>query len=132
MLAILGLIPGLMGLIEAIVGKVSDNRTKVVMAQLGVDRDKALAIIQAQTTMDTNRVSWLSVVGSNWVLTWLIVAFATPLVWYFGKCVIYDTILGLGSTAPIHGQVADWASAIIYSLFGSAAAVGSAAMLARR
>ncbi len=37
---------------------------------------------------------------------------------YFGKVVVYDIMLGLGSTPAIHGAVAEWMGLIAMFLFG--------------
>lgn len=37
---------------------------------------------------------------------------------YFGKVVIWDVMLGLGSTPAIHGNVGDWLGLIALALFG--------------
>jgi len=37
---------------------------------------------------------------------------------YLGKVVVWDTMLGLGSTSAIHGNVGDWLGMIAAFLFG--------------
>jgi hypothetical protein len=37
---------------------------------------------------------------------------------YFGKVVVWDVMLGLGSTPALHGSVADWMGLIAMFLFG--------------
>lgn len=37
---------------------------------------------------------------------------------FFGKVVIYDTMLGLGSTPALHGDVGNWMGLIAMFLFG--------------
>jgi predicted tellurium resistance membrane protein TerC len=37
---------------------------------------------------------------------------------YFGKVVVYDIMLGLGSTPAIHGAVGEWMAMIAMFLFG--------------
>lgn len=36
---------------------------------------------------------------------------------YFAKCVIWDTIFGLGSTPPLYGAVAIWSNLIVGAYF---------------
>ena len=37
---------------------------------------------------------------------------------YFAKCVVFDTMLGLGSTPPLRGLIGEWAVLIMLFLFG--------------
>jgi hypothetical protein len=37
---------------------------------------------------------------------------------YFGKVVVYDVMLGLGSTPALHGSIANWMGLIAMFLFG--------------
>jgi hypothetical protein len=43
---------------------------------------------------------------------------AFPIIIYFWKVVVWDKVLGLGSTDPISGMVADWAGLIITAYVG--------------
>lgn len=148
MLSLLGLIPGMMTLITNVMAKVSDNKTKIVMQQLGVDRDTAVARIQAQAAAGHDRVAALQIIAANPLLTGLVLAFAFPLVMYFWKVVGWDITIGsmfgcYGKTAAgtctmfqtdgiMDHNVGDWASAIIYSLFGSATGMGAAAIFSAK
>jgi hypothetical protein len=123
MFALLGLIPGAMSLIQFVVGKYKDAQVQITMAQLSCDRDKAVALITERQSATHDGILRLQAIAGSKLLTWLTIAFATPLLLYEWRVIVHDIILQLGSTDPIRGQVADWASAIIYSIFGSAAAV---------
>lgn len=37
---------------------------------------------------------------------------------YFAKCVLWDTTFGLGTTAPLHGNVSAWAGSVMGFYFG--------------
>ena len=37
---------------------------------------------------------------------------------FFGKCVIFDTVLGLGTTPPLKGDVSMWSGLIMSFYFG--------------
>ena len=37
---------------------------------------------------------------------------------FYTKCLVYDKMLGLGSTDPLYGAVGDWSGIIIVFLFG--------------
>jgi hypothetical protein len=123
MFALLGLVPGVMSLIQFVVGKYKDAQVQITMAQLSCDRDKAVALIAERQAATHDGVLRLQAIAGSKLLTWLTIAFAAPLVLYEWRVIVHDIILQLGSTDPIRGQVADWASAIIWSIFGSAAAV---------
>lgn len=54
----------------------------------------------------------------GWWLTAIIrPLFAIPLAIYFAKCVIWDAMLGWGTTDPLRGLVGDWAGLIILAYF---------------
>jgi hypothetical protein len=132
MLAILAAIPGIGALITGLVSAIFDAKVRIKMAQTGADRDKAVEIIKLAEVEAHERTGWLAIVASNPVLTWLIVAFATPYVIFIFKVVVWDIVLGIGTTDPIRGQVADWANVIIPSIFGSTTAVTVGKMVLSR
>jgi len=43
---------------------------------------------------------------------------ALPIIIYFWKVIVWDKVLGLGSTDPITGMVADWAGVIVTAYVG--------------
>lgn len=51
---------------------------------------------------------------------------------YIAKLVIWDKVLGLGSTDPLTGDVGQWASIVITGMFGAATAGRIAGMFLRR
>lgn len=123
-MAILGLIPGLTSLVSGIAGRYFDMKTRLVMARLGVDRDVAVAMLKAAAQQEMTNAHKLSIFASNPLLTILLIAFAAPIAAFEWKVVVWDTMLGLGYTPAIHGQVADWMQSIIYFLFGAPTAMG--------
>ena len=44
--------------------------------------------------------------------------FAFPLIIYFWKTIVYDKVLGWGTTDPLTGMIGDWAGLIIVAYFG--------------
>jgi hypothetical protein len=119
---ILGFIPGFTSLIE----KWMDNKVRILMAQLDVKRDVAIAIIQSEASITEGRAKLWGAIGASQLLTWLVIVLATPVAIYEWKVVVYDVVLGWGSTEAIHGAVADWLNSVIYSLFGSATVLATA------
>jgi len=43
---------------------------------------------------------------------------ALPVVIYIWKVIVYDKVLGMGTTDPITGEVATWAGVIVTTYFG--------------
>jgi hypothetical protein len=123
MLAFLSLIPGLGQVIQAVLGGMFDAKVKIIQAQTGADRDKAVEMLKTAQVEAHERTSALAVIASSQLLTLLVVAFATPLVIFEFKVIVWDIVLGLGSTDAIRGQVAEWANTIIVSIFGTTGAV---------
>jgi hypothetical protein len=125
-MALIGLIPGLLSLVEKWQKNKTDAQVAITTAKLGVDRDKAVAIVQAASVAEHENTARLGVVASNKLLTVLVLAFATPLVVFMWKVVLWDKILGLGVTPALTGQVSDWATTIISFVFGAPTAVALA------
>lgn len=127
MLAWLAIIPGLGTVIQAIVGAVFDARVKITQAKTGADRDAVVAMLRSAEVEAHERTGALAIIAGNKLLTLLVIAFATPLVFYEWQVIVIDKLwcgaFSLNcSTDPIKGQVADWANTIIWSIFGSTAA----------
>jgi hypothetical protein len=124
-LALLAAIPGIGSIVTSLTSAIFSAKVQMYTARLGVDRDVAVAMIQASAAEADGRAKMWGAIGASKLLTWLVVAFAVPVIWYEGKVVIYDTILGLGTTSPIKGDVEAWMNSIVYSLFGSATALAA-------
>jgi len=120
MLGLLGLIPGLMSLVQFVVGKSFDSKVKITQAKLGVERDVAIEMVKSTIASEHENTSKLSIYAGSTILTLLLVGFATPIMIFEWKVIVWDVTLGLGTTDAVRGQVADWANTIIAFLFGSA------------
>ena len=57
---------------------------------------------------------------------------AFPIIIYFWKVLVVDKVLGLGSTDPITGMVADWTGMIITAYVGGRSIEKVARIFARR
>jgi hypothetical protein len=128
LLALLGAIPGIGSIVTFVVGKVFDAKVSIATAKIGGDKETAVAIVQASEKAEQHRVAGLGVIAGSSILTILLVAFAGPLVIFIWKVVVWDIVLGLGTTDPIKGQVAEWANTIIYSIFGSGTVLATSRM----
>lgn len=122
MWAFLSALPGLGSVISDVIARVYDAKVRLEMARTGAERDVAVAAIQAQSVQT-------QAIASSPILSWLVVGFAIPVAAFEWKVVIWDTMLGLGSTPAIHGDVGAWMGTIIGWLFGSATALAAGRVL---
>ena len=53
-----------------------------------------------------------------WVTAMIRPLFAIPLAIYWCKVILWDKVLGLGTTDPLHGFVLEWGGWIILAYFG--------------
>ena len=131
-----------MTLIQFVIGKVFDSKVAIVQARLGVERDVAVQLVTAAAQENHENTSKLAIYASSKILTVMLVGFAVPFILYTWKIVVVDIVIGrgcigfhpfgweiianhcwVGTTDPIKGQVAEWATTIIGFLFGSATTV---------
>src|ERR1035437_3801572 len=122
-MAILALIPGLSTLVSSITTAYFNAKVQLVKARIGGDEKVATQLVVASVAADHENTSRLSILAGNKILTLMLIGFATPIMVFEWKVIIWDVVLAYwtnGSTAAIHGQVADWMTTIIGFLFGSA------------
>lgn len=125
MLAFLvALIPGLNTLVSSITTSFFNAKVSITQARVGGDRDVAVKLVQAAAAQESENTARLGIIAGNRFLTLLLISMALPLVWFEWKVIVWDTILGLGVTEPVKGQVADWGNTIIYFLFGAPTVMG--------
>lgn len=127
-LAFLTAIPGIGNIVTAITSSVFDAKVKMYAARTGVTRDVALETIRSVVTSQQTHVTELQALSGVKPLMWLIIAFAIPVASYEAKVIVWDTMLDLGSTPAIHGQVAEWMTTIIGWIFGSSTALAGGSM----
>ena len=112
-MAILSFIGGpvIKGLIDAYQAKLRAGNVESKIAA-----DLAAGEIAAQTA-ETNAQNQLKIaeIGHPWEPEKL--AFYIVLV-HLAKCVIWDTVLGLGTTSPLKGDIASWEGLIMAYYFG--------------
>lgn len=115
----LGLIPGLSTLVTSITNAWFNSKVQITTAKIGGDTAVATQlVIAAQKEYETN-VSRLSVLAGSKALMFLILGFALPWMIFEWKVILWDKILGWGSTDPVLGEVGTWGHIIIMCLFGS-------------
>lgn len=119
-LALIKMVPIIGGAVTAFVNKYYDAKVQITAAKIGGDTAVARAAITAAVTADKTRVDGLRVVSGSWVLSLLVLGFATPLVVWEWKVVVWDIVLRWGTTDPIRDpMIQAWAGTIIACLFGS-------------
>jgi hypothetical protein len=124
LMALIGLIPGITSLISAITTAAFNAKVSLTQARLGADRDVAVALVQAAAQKEHEDTAKLAIFSGDKLLTMLLILFAIPLVAFEWKVYVWDTMLGLGTTPAVKGDVANWGNTIIYFLFGSPTVMG--------
>jgi hypothetical protein len=69
---------------------------------------------------------------SRWYTAIIRPLLAAPVIIYLWKLLVVDKVLGLGSTDPITGMVADWAGMIITAYVGGRSIEKAVRIFARR
>jgi hypothetical protein len=122
--ALLALIPGLSSLVSSITTAFFNAKVQITQAKIGGDRDVAVKLVQAAAQQEHENTTRLGIIASNKLLTILLVAMAIPIVGFEWKVIVWDKMLGWGSTDEVSGQVASWAQSVIYFLFGAPTVMG--------
>lgn len=119
-MAILGMIPGISSLITAVTNAYFNQKVAITTAKIGGDTAVAKALIIASAQAEASNVQRLAVIGGSWVLSLLVLGFGLPyIIWEF-KVIVWDIVLGWGSTASIRDpMLSSWGGTIIACLFGS-------------
>lgn len=103
--------PIIKGLIEAYQAKLKAGNVESKIAA-----DLAAQEIAAQTAeVQLHNQLKIAEIGHLWEPEKL--AFYVALI-YFAKCVVWDTVFGLGSTPPLKGDVSMWAGLVMSFYFG--------------
>lgn len=124
MLALLGLVPGLLNAWNNWQAKKVDAQVEMYKAKTGSDTETARNLVVAANVENATNVDRLKVVASNKWLTFLFVSMAAPLVPYIWKVIFFDKIAckwiygDTCTTDPIAGDVGVWCGLIIGGIFG--------------
>jgi len=105
--ALLGLIPGLSGVVQGITTAYFDQKVRLYQAKTGATRDVAVAAIQGTTAVAQR---W-------WFVAILYPLGALPCLAYLYKTIMWDVIImgGTTETDPLKGMIG-WA---FYTIIGS-------------
>jgi hypothetical protein len=110
------------GLLDSILGLLK-QRSSDTAAMHNVDTQAATQIataeIQAEIESRKAQRDVILAERGSWPAAMIRPAFAAPFVIYVWKVVVYDKVLGLGTTDAITGAVGDWAGWIITAYFVS-------------
>lgn len=119
--------PVVNGLISAYKARLeSQNSTDAKAADL------AAAAIQAEIDQRRQISEMRKVEGAWGPIGLLVFGFGLVVLIYFGKVIVWDIVLGLGSTDVIKGAVAEWVNTVIMFLFGGATATSIARTVSAR
>ena len=105
--------PIVKGLIDSYKLKLeAGNKTERIAADLAKEE------IQADIQRRAIEVSLLRQEQGWWVTAMIRPLFAYPLILYWAKVIIWDKLLGWGTTDPLTGMIGEWAGWIILAYFG--------------
>lgn len=119
---LIALVPQLLGLTN----KYFQAKTDIQIARTGATRDVAKAAVAAEAQQADGRAKVWGAIGGCKLLLYLVLMMAAPVVLYEWKIVVWDTLLGWGSTDPIKGDVAAWMNHLVYALFGGGSILAGA------
>jgi hypothetical protein len=105
--------PMINGLISAYKAKLDAANTKDRIAA-----DLAAKEIEAEIEARRQATAILIAEQGRWYTAIIRPLLAFPIVIYLWKVIVWDKVLGLGSTDPITGMVADWAGIIVTAYVG--------------
>ena len=131
-LAFFQAVPAIAGGINNFTTRYYDAKVQITTARIGGDKEVAKQIVSGVVTEGQTRVEYLKAVGGSKILAFLVGGFACPFMIYTWKVVVFDIVLGLGTTDAIKGNVADWGGTIIACLFGSSTVIAAGQMFFNR
>jgi hypothetical protein len=101
-------------------GLISAYKTKLDAAntQDRIAADLAAKEIEAEIEARRQATALLIAEQGRWYTAIIRPLLAFPIVIYLWKVIVWDKVLGLGSTDPITGMVADWAGIIVTAYVG--------------
>ncbi len=105
--------PVVNGLISAYKAKLAAANTQDRIAA-----DLAAKEIEAEIEARRQATALLIAEQGRWYTAIIRPLLAFPIVIYLWKVIVWDKVLGLGSTDPITGMVADWAGIIVTAYVG--------------
>jgi len=105
--------PVISGIVDGYKAKLASVNTTDAQAV-----DLAKKEIEAEIVARTEATKVMLIENGRW-FTWMPRAIVQ---WSFAlfvvKCVVYDNLLGLGNTDPLHGDISSWAGMVMAMWFG--------------
>lgn len=125
-LAFFQAIPSLVHGVEAFTTKYYDVKLKMYTARVGGDVEAGKAMLNAETQNNSTKVGWLSVIAASPILSFVVVGFAFPFIFYLNKVIVWDLCLGLGTTPMLKYEIlTEWGRVIIGGIFVTTTGVGA-------
>jgi hypothetical protein len=119
--------PVVNGLISAYKAKLDATNTQDRIAA-----DLAAAEIGAEIEVRKQASAILIAEQGRWYTAIIRPLLAFPIIIYFWKVIVWDKVLGFGTTDPITGMIADWTGTIITAYVGGRSIEKVARIIARR
>lgn len=107
------IISGVIGPITNTITAIYTKKEDVSLEKFKVDGKVDVSLIEAQVTLMQMNATLLN---NNWGRC-LQALFAVPLALWFGKCVLWDTTFGLGTTPALKGDLSTYGMWIMGFLF---------------
>jgi hypothetical protein len=105
--------PVINGLINAYKAKLDAANTQDRIAA-----DLAAKEIEAEIESRKQATALLIAEQGRWYTAIIRPLLALPIIIYFWKVIVWDKVLGLGTTDPITGMIADWTGMILTAYVG--------------
>lgn len=117
---IAGMIPGISTIVSSITTAWFNSKVMIQTAKIGGDTAVGQSLVVAAAQSEASNVNRLRVIGGSWVLSLLVVGFAMPFIVWETKVIVWDIVLGWGSTPSLRDpMLSQWGGTIIACLFGS-------------
>ena len=125
-LALFQAIPSIVGGLNSFFSAFYNAKVQITAARIGGNVDMAKAMLAAEVQNNQAKIGWLQVIASSPILSFVVVGFAFPFIFYINKVIVYDICLGLGSTPEIkYALLTQWGGVIIGGIFITTGAVGA-------
>lgn len=105
--------PVITGLINAYKARLEASNTRDRIAA-----DLAVKEIEAEIAARKEASAIIMAEQGRWYTAVIRPLLALPIIIYLWKVIVYDKVLGLGTTDPLTGMVADWAGVILTAYVG--------------
>ncbi|GGF56838.1 hypothetical protein GCM10007301_15670 [Azorhizobium oxalatiphilum] len=118
-----------------LVDRVLDTLNKRVDAQTEQEKLRTQITVEAIKAEVASRQSDRDVLVAEqgrWYTAMVRPLLAAPVIIFLWKVIVWDKVLGLGTTDALNGTVADWAGAIVTTYVGGRSVEKVAALLTRK